>query len=165
MLQSNAKRVALGGMLAALAMVTMCLVGMIPIATYVCPLLCCMMAYMVLVFCGKRIAWAWYAVVSILALLFGPDKGSSVVFLFIGHYPLIKHNVECLKFQYVVKFIIFNGCILLAYGLLINLLGMDQIARENADLGKWGMIILLLLGNVTFFLLDRLLDIMNRKMH
>ena len=164
MWQSNAKRIALGGMLAAVALVIMCLGGLIPVATYVCPILCCMIAYMVFAFCGKRIAWAWYVAVSILALLMGPDKEAAVIFLFIGYFPLIKRVLERSRFSYVIKLLIFNASVLAAYALLIHLLGIAQIAEENAELGKYGVIILLALGNVTFLLLDRLLDIMQRKM-
>ena len=38
--RSPAFAVALGGMLAALAVVIMCLGGLIPVATFVCPMLC-----------------------------------------------------------------------------------------------------------------------------
>ena len=44
------------------------------------------------------------------------------------------------------------------YWLLIHLMGMGQIAAEFAELGKWMTVILLLLGNVIFFLLDKILD-------
>ena len=40
MRRNSAKEIALGGMLAALAMVIMCLGGLVPASTYVCPMLC-----------------------------------------------------------------------------------------------------------------------------
>ena len=163
MRQNNARKIALGGMMAALAVVIMCLGGLIPIATYVCPMLCCLTAFFVLVFCGKRIAWAWYIAVAILALLMSPDKEAAVIFLFLGYYPLIKLTVERRKLSVVVKFLFFNASILAAYWVLIQILGLDQIAQENAQFGIWGIVLLLVLGNVTFFLLDRLLSNMARR--
>lgn len=163
MRQNNARRIALGGMLAAVAVVIMCLGGLIPIATYVCPMLCCLTAFAVLGFCGKRIAWAWYAVVSILSLLMGPDKEAAVIFLFLGYYPLLKPSIDRYKVSLIIKFLFFNISVAAAYWILINLLGLDQIAQENAEMGVWGLVLLLVLGNVTFFLLDRLLDVMARK--
>jgi hypothetical protein len=53
---------------------------------------------------------------------------------------------------------LFNGVILLTYWLLMHLLGFDQLAAEFAEMGLAMTAILLLLGNVTFFLLDKLLD-------
>ena len=64
-----ASSIALGGVLAALAVVIMAMGTLIPVATYVCPVLCCMLLQFVLLSCGRRIAWAWYAAVAILSAL------------------------------------------------------------------------------------------------
>ena len=119
---------------------------------------------MVLRFCGKRLAWAWFAVVSILSLLLGPDKEAAMVFLAVGSYPLLKKNFERSNISVVLKFLFFNGMILLSYFAMIYLLGMQDIAQENMQFGLIGVIVILLMGNVTFFLLDKLLDIMDRKL-
>jgi hypothetical protein len=44
------------------------------------------------------------------------------------------------------------------YFLLIRLLGMADIASEYAEMGRIMTLVMLILGNVTFFLLDRLLS-------
>ena len=163
MRQNNTHRIALGGMLAAVAVVIMCLGGLIPVATYVCPVLCCLVAWIVLAICGKRIAWAWYVAVVILSLLMGPDKEAAVIFLFLGYYPLIKLPIDSIKLSVFLKLVFFNSSILVAYWVLIQLLGLEQIAQENAQFGIWGVVLLLILGNVTFFLLDRLLSIMAKR--
>ena len=163
MRQSNTRKIALGGMLAAVAVVIMCLGGFLPVATYICPVLCCMTAYLVLLFCGKRIAWAWFWVVAILSLLMGPDKEAAVIFLFLGYYPMLKKRIEKMGLPWLIKFTFFNASTVAAYLVLIHLLGMEQIAQENAQFGVLGLIVLLVLGNITFYLLDRLLDMMAGK--
>ena len=60
--RTPASSVALGGVLAALAVVVMSLGTIIPIATYVCPMLCALLLQAVLKTCGVRIAWAWYGI-------------------------------------------------------------------------------------------------------
>ena len=160
----NTKSVALGGVLAAVAVVIMCLGGFIPIATYVCPMLCTLTQLLVLRFCGERMGWTWFAVVCILSLLLGPDKEAVFVFIAIGYYPLIKGSFERSQFHLLWKFLYFNTSILLAYGAMIYLFGMQQIAQENMELGLIGLVIILVLGNVTFLLLDLLLGIMARKL-
>lgn len=164
MRSDRTKRIALGGMLAAVAVVIMCLGGLVPITTYVCPVLCCLTQYVVLRFCGKRLAWACFSVVSILSLLLGPDKEAAMVFLAVGSYPLLKKNFERSNISVVLKFLFFNGMILLSYFAMIYLLGMQDIAQENMQFGMIGLILILLLGNVTFFLLDKLLDVVGRKL-
>ena len=44
------------------------------------------------------------------------------------------------------------------YALLIHLFGMAQLAAEVAEIGIVFLIPTILLGNVTFFLLDKLLS-------
>ena len=58
MRRNETKAVALGGMLAALAIVIMCMGGLIPVATFVCPMLCILMLKIVQVSCGSRMSWA-----------------------------------------------------------------------------------------------------------
>lgn len=164
MRSNDTKRVALGGVLAAVAVVIMSLGGLIPVATYVCPLLCAMTQFVVLRFCGNRIAWCWFSVVSILVILLSPDKEAAMVFIALGYYPLIKHRFESSKLRIFWKTLYFNISVLFAYFVIIYVLGMQEVAAENNELGMIGLVIILLLGNVTFFLMDRLLTIMARKL-
>ena len=150
MRKTPAARISLGGMLAALAVVIMNLVGIIPVATFVCPMLCMMILTLVLRFCGKRIGWAWYGAVSILSVLMGPDKEAAAIFAFIGYYPLLKPAFDRLKSGALLKFIFFNGVILLMYWLLINLFGLAEIAREYRELGLVMTIFTLVTGNLIF---------------
>lgn len=158
----NAKSIALGGVLAALAVVIMCLGGLIPVATYVCPVLCMVLLCWVSQLCGKRIGWAWYGTVSMLSLLLGPDKEAAVVFAFLGYYPIVKPTFDKLLLSWLVKLVFFNVMILLAYGLLIYLFGMDQIMAEFHELGTVLTLITLLLGNVVLFVLDFVLSRIQR---
>ena len=67
--RTPASSVALGGVLAALAVVIMSLGTIIPIATYVCPMLCALLLQAVLKACGVRIA-------------------------FLGYYPIVKPRLD-----------------------------------------------------------------------
>lgn len=157
MRNSKAKQMALGGIFAALAVVIMSLGGMIPSATFVCPMMCCLILQIVKKLCGDRVAWAWYGAVSILSLLMGPDKEAAAVFVFLGYYPIIKPIFDKSKLSLVWKVLYFNTVILVMYQLLIHLFGMAQLAAEWEELGFVMTAVMLLLGNVTFFLLDNVL--------
>ena len=160
MARSNrSKPIALGGIFAALAVVVMCMGGMIPVATFVCPMLCIILLAVVHKQCGDRIAWAWYGAVAILSALLGPDKEAAAIFVFMGYYPIIKPKMEKLPLKWLWKIGFFNVAIGIMYGLLIHLFGLEQIAREYAELGTIMTVVMLLMGNVTFILLDRLLTI------
>ena len=163
MRNSYVKTIALGGVLAALAVVIMCLGTFIPIATYICPMICCVVQFVVLRYCGKKIAWTWYAAVTILCLLLAPDKEAAMVFLAIGVYPLLKPYMDRVRLRILLKFAYFNSAILACYAVMIYLMGMTHLLEENTEFGIWGVAVLLVLGNLTFFLLDRVLNIIAKK--
>lgn len=152
---------ALGGVLAALAVVVMSLGGLIPVATFVCPMLCMILLRFVCQLCGNRIGWAWYGAVAVLSFLLGSDKEAAAVFLFLGFYPIVKPKLDTMKVSWLLKLLLFNTAIGCMYYLLIHLLGMAQIAAEYAQMGTVLTVIMLLLGNLTFYLLDLVLTRLN----
>ncbi len=162
-MHGNTKRMALGGLLAALALVIQSLGGLIPLATYIVPMLCCILQDVVVSYCGRRLAWVWYAAVALLSLLLGPDKEAVGVFLVIGYYPILKPMFEKSRLSVLWKALLFNAAIALLYGLLLQLLGLEAAAAETGELGMVGLAVMLILGNLVFFLLDRLLTILHRK--
>lgn len=158
-----ASSVALGGVFAALAVVIMCLGGMIPLATFICPMLCMVLLEVVRGHCGGRIGWAWYGAVAILGVLLGPDKEAAATFVFLGYYPLIKPKLDSLRLKWLLKVIYFNMVILVMYWLLIHLFGMEQLLAEFSEMGIVLLLVTLLMGNLTFFLLDKLLKVRFRQ--
>jgi hypothetical protein len=161
--RNGAKSVALGGVMAALAVVIMCMGGIIPLATYVCPMLCAVLLAAVLRLTGRRIGWAWYGAVSLLSLLLGPDKEAAAVFVFLGYYPIIKPWIDRRKVPFLWKITVFNLSIFVMYALLLYLFKLDQVVREFSEFGLVLTLITLLLGNVTLFLLDVLLSRIGRR--
>ena len=160
---SPASRMALGGVLAALAVVIMSLGGLIPIATYVSPMLCAVLLQVVLLSCGHRVAWAWYGAVAILAALLSPDKEASAVFVFLGYYPIVKPKLDKSRPAWLWKGLLFNISIGVMYFLLLQVFGMAQLGEEFSEFGLGMLAVLLLMGNITFFLLDRLLGMGLRR--
>ena len=163
-MNKEAKQMALGGILAALAVTIMSMGGLIPVATYVCPMLCMILGYTVLHFCGARTAWAWYGVVSVLGLLLGPDKEAAAVFCFLGYYPILKPRMDKLRLGFLWKALLFNTAVCVMYWLLMHLFGMEALTEEFSELGDAMLGILLILGNVTFFLLDKMLTLFGWKL-
>lgn len=161
--KTPASAMALSGVLAAAAAVIMGMGTLIPVATYVCPVICMVLMQVVLRLCGGRYAWAWYGCVAILGLLFAPDKEAAVIFCFLGYYPILKPKIDRKKGKSLIKAVYFNTVILAAYALLVYLMGLNEILREFGDMGLVMTILLLLLGNVTFFLLDFSLEMRPKR--
>lgn len=156
-MRSKAYPIALGGMLAAAAVVLMSIGTILPVATYAAPVLCMLIGQVVLKLCGKRIAWAWYGAVAILSLLLAPDKEAAAVFTVLGYYPILKPRLDTMKGKWLWKGLLFNGNILLLYWLLLKVMGIDHLVQEFSDMGAALTAVLLILGNVTFFLVDQIL--------
>ena len=159
MRKTTAAQVALCGLLGALAVVIMLLGGIIPVATFCCPVLAAVLIIPVIRECGKRLAWVWYALVAILSCLLGPDKEAAAIYLFLGYYPIVKIRIDEWKqpLRFLSKLVIFNAAIAVMYALLIFVIKMDALRQELFGMEKLLLIATLVLGNVTFFLFDKLL--------
>ena len=157
MKKTPAAQIAFGGVMAALALVIMNMFGMIPVATYACPSLCMVLLCVVLKLCGRRIGWAWYGAVAILSVLMAPDKEAAAIFAVLGYYPIIKPAFERSKTPNLWKYLYFNAVILAVYWLLINLMGLTEIAKEFSEMGVLFTFVMLLMGNMIFQMLDKIL--------
>ena len=163
MRNSGAKEIAMGGMMAALAVVIMSLGGMIPSATFECPMMCCLILQVVRKLCGDRIAWAWYGAVAVLSLLMSPDKEAAAVFVFLGYYPMVKPLLDKWKLGLLLKLLLFNSATAAMYASLIWLFGMEALLAEFREAGILLCAVMLILGNATFFMVDILLSQLSRK--
>ena len=159
----TSKQIALGGISGALAIVILCLGGLIPFSTYILPMICCILLQMVLPGIGKRGGWIWYSAVCILSVLLCPDKEAAAVFIALGYYPILQPVFDRMPMKWLWKGLLFNGASIAMYLVLMYVFGMDQVLAEFQELGFIGLLLILLLGNISFFLLDRLLHIMQKK--
>ena len=163
MRNEQVKYTAICGIFAGLAISIMYFGGLIPIATYVTPMLCIIIMQIILHGCGKRFAWTWYIAVSILSLLLSPDKEAALLFLFLGGYPCLKQIFERSRLHMILKLLYFNASISVLYYLVCTILGLSEIQKEYSEFNRIGLIVFLVLGNITFLLLDRILSFKFRK--
>ena len=153
----STRAVALGGVLAALGVCIMCLGSLTGIATYVSPMICLLLLQAVLNAGGRRIAWAWYGAVAVLSLLLVTDREAAWMFVFLGYYPIVKPSLDKKKLAVLWKGLLFNGSILVLYWLLLRVFGLEELTREWKEMGAIFAGVLLLVGNFTFFMLDKIL--------
>lgn len=149
--------------MAALAVVVMCMGTLIPVATFICPMVCMILLTVVKKKTGTRNAWAWYGAVSILSVLLAPDKEAAAVFVFLGYYPIIKPWMDQRKLSFLWKLVLFNAAIFAMYTLLIHLFGLTNISEDFAELGAVMTAVTLVLGNITLFLFDLNLTLLDKK--
>lgn len=158
----NTKKIALSGVLCALAVVIMMLGGTIPLATFVCPALAGLMLIPIYVECGEKNCYGAYAAIAILSLILCADKEAALLFAFLGYYPALRWRIEQLRgrvLRIIVRLAVFNISIGIMYALIFWVFQMEAIIREMQEIGVWMNVILLLIGNITLLMYDRILRI------
>ena len=149
------------GMAAALSIAFMLLGAAVPIFLYVAPAVASFLVATVCVECGKTMAWTAYGAISLLGLLFVPDKEVALTFVFLlGYYPLVKPRLERIRpalLRGLCKLLLCNGAILLMYGLVLLLVPSGSISQEMRSTALLVSLSTLAMGNVAFLLYDRAL--------
>ena len=149
------------GIVAALCVALMLLGAVIPIAMFIAPAVAGFLIATVCVECGMQMALTAYAAVSLLALLFVPDKEVALIFtVLLGYYPLAKPKFERIRpalLRCVCKLLLCNGAVLAMYGLIYLLVPMDSISQELRATATAAALATLAMGNVAFLLYDRAL--------
>lgn len=159
-MRSHSWKIALCGVMGAVSVAIMLLGAVIPVAMFIAPALASILVMLVCAECGRRLAWTEYAAVSLLSVLFVPDREVALVFVFLGYYPLVKPRFDRLRprlVRGVCKVLYFNGSVLALYALLYSLFFPGQLASELAGAGLALAAASLLIGNAAFLLLDKAL--------
>ncbi len=139
----------------ALCVVLLLPTSLIPVLTYVSPMLTGAVVCAVCVLAGKKWAFGVYAAAGILSLLILTDKEAALTFLlFFGYYPIIQSLFEKLKrpLSLALKLLLFNASMIIS-GLAAVYIFLVP-SEEYAELGKFTVPIYLALGNIAFFLYD-----------
>ena len=151
----QSSKTAVCAMVAALSVVVMMLT-VIPVLTYTAPAFAGLLLIIIVIEIDKKWAVGVYAAVSALGLLIATDKEAAVMYLvFFGYYPIIKAILESKLPRWaelVIKFLLFNAAMVGCYFILIKVFGMPM--DDMNELGKYGPLILLAMGNVVFLLYD-----------
>lgn len=153
----TSKKIALTGMMCALAAVIMMMGGLIPLATFCCPLLAGLTLIPVFVECGEKLSWGAYIAISILSLMLCPDKEAALLFVFLGYYPILCWRLDQLRsrmLRILAKLAVFNAAVIGMYLISIFIFQMTAILNEYREMGVVLTIFSLVLGNITLLVYD-----------
>lgn len=157
-------RVALGGIVSALCLVTMFLAGVIPALYLLLPGIAGILLMIIAV--EVNIPWAFltYLAVSLLSMIITFDKEAALIFImFFGHYPIIRFYIQKIPLRLlrlVIKLAVFNICIIGYFYVTVFIFGLDEMLDEFSDLGRYGAYIMLGICNFIFLIYDLDLDFM-----
>ncbi len=140
--------------MAALAVVFM-LLSYFPYLTYAIPAIAGLFIMAVVIEINYKWAFLSYLSSAVLVFLFAEPESRLLYIFFLGYYPILKAVIERLKKpipEWILKILSFNAAVLAVYLLFAKPMGIDL--EDFGTLGKYGAIILLLLGNAAFVLYD-----------
>lgn len=151
-------QVALGGVCASLCLFLIFMTCMFPFTQFAFPALAGIVLIAVIIENGTSTAILVYVAVALLSLIVVPDKEAALMFVgFFGYYPILKVKLERIPLralEYFCKFAVFNVSVVSCYLILIYLLGIDEVLDQSGVFGKYSIAILLVVGNVMFFIYD-----------
>lgn len=146
----QSSKCAIGGIVAALSLVLMISVAIVPFMTYALPAMAGALMIFVVMEIDKKWAFGVYATVAILGIFLVPEKEVAVMYLaFFGYYPILKALIES-KFHMVIEWLLkllsFLTTMVVSYYLMMKLMGL-----QIDEMDEWGnMAIPILLGMGTF---------------
>ena len=159
--KAQTKSIAFGGVICGLAVAVMFLSGLIPSMEYSLPAIAGILMIPMVIEYGYKRALLCYLAVAVLSLLLVPNKEAAAFFTgFFGYYPILKGKLEQLHsrlLEWLLKVLIFNAAIVLSALAAVRLLGVGQLFEEYEVLGKWSLVIVLIVGNAVFIFFDYLL--------
>lgn len=150
----SSRRIALCGLLTALAVVVMILAGAMGLGTYAGPVLAMVALLPVLEEYGIKSAVCTYIAAALLGLLLVPEPELAWVYTAFGWYPLLRPQLERISsrlLRSLLKLALGAGLLLLLYGVVLRLLGLTADLQEAAPLLNAA---LLVMGTLTFLLTD-----------
>ncbi len=155
-------RVALGGIVSALCLVTMFLAGIMTPLYLLLP----MIAGTLLLIIAEEVSIGWalltYIAVSLLSLFITADKEAALIFIMLfGHYPILRYYLQKIKLspiRFAAKMAVFNVCAVSFFYVTVYLFGIKEMLDDMSDFGKYGSYIMFAVCNVVFILYDINLD-------
>ena len=156
----DAKRIALCGMLCALAEVLLMLGSILPAALYCCPILAMAALLPVREELGPRAALTVYAATALLALVLLPNREAAGIYLFWGWYPAAQPRLDRIRprgLGMAVKLLSCTLALAVLYGLLIFLFQMQTVVSELREATGLLLAGTGLLLELVFWQTDRLL--------
>lgn len=156
----QSSKCAIGGITAALSLVLMISVAVVPFLTYALPAVAGAMIIFIVTEIDKKWAFGVYASVSVLGIFLVPDKEVAVMYLALfGYYPILKRIIETKvkkPFSWILKILTFLVTMTVSYYLMIKLMGVTL--DEMDTFGMWAIPMLLGFGAMAFVLYDIMLS-------
>jgi len=152
-MKNSSKKIALNGILAALAVICIFLATILPTSRLSFYALSSFLIAIIIIEYDAKTAFIFYIVTNIISFFLIPDKIKIIPYsIFFGIYGIVKYYIEKINkivLEYVLKYIYFNVCVLVLFLLFKDLI----VADLNIDI-KYLLWIGFLVMEIIFILYD-----------
>lgn len=159
--QQRTMRVAFCGMMTALSVALMLLGGLLPLMTYISPLVAGLLLAVVLLEYNSNYAWLTWLATVFCTLVLGSDKEASVFYLFFGYYPILKpvldSRISRKGLRVAVKLAVFTLSAVLMF--LFLLLLFPTLGAEFTQMSLGLMLAWLLVQDLCLLVYDHALPV------
>ena len=169
-MRRETKELALAGMLSALSAALLCAGGILPLATYLAPILASLAVMAAGEECRRSLAWTCYASSALLGLLLCADREAALLYVFLGYYPLIKPALDRIApavLRWCAKLLLCVAATGVMYALLIFVFSLEELVLELQDSSRTMFLVTAAMGIALFFSYDlalaRFLSIYRRR--
>lgn len=162
-MKRQSQKIALCGVMSALGAAVMLMGGVIPLATFCCPMFATLALIPVLVEVDRRHALGCYAAISALSLVLCTDKEAALLFALLGYYPVLKLRLDRIKNKWTriaAKLSVFDFAAGVMIVLMAFVLNMHAAVTEYAEMAGVVLAAFIVLANFTMLLYDRMLVVM-----
>ena len=158
-MKSNTMKIALCGVLGALAVTILMMGFLFTFATYVCPAMAACLLLIIVYEYGVKTGLTLYAAISCLGLMLVPDQELVFMFIFVfGLYSVIKMPLDRKlgkKTRLIAKFAYINISLIISYGILLFIFPVAALVNEFRDYGAPFMALLVAMFWLVFFMYDK----------
>lgn len=158
-MKSNTMKIALCGVLGALAVTILMMGFLFPFATYVCPAMAACLLLIIVYEYGVKTGLTLYAAISCLGLMLVPDQELVFMFIFVfGLYSVIKMPLDRKlgkKTRLIAKFAYINISLIISYGILLFIFPVAALVNEFRDYGAPFVALLVAMFWLVFFMYDK----------
>ena len=158
-MKKQTKKIALCGVLGALAVTILMMGFLFPFATYACPALAACLLLIVVYEYGVKTALTMYTAVSALALMLVPDQELVFMFIFVfGLYTVIKIPLDRKlgkKIGLAAKFVYINIALVVSYSILLFIFPVAAVVNEFSGYSAGFVALLFAMFWLVFFMYDK----------
>ena len=158
-MKKTSYKVALGGIVSSMSLVTMILASVIPGLEYAIPAFSGILLIIIVIEISLRWALLTYVGVALLSFFVVPNKEAALLFIaFMGYYPILKSVIETkckhISLQWASKIIVFNIAIFVYYKLVMAFVAAPELLESMDELGRYALPVLMGAANIVFVIYD-----------